>query len=83
MGQNFSVEFSFAVRLWGSYQKSCPMGSLFLYLLPNVVCMYVCLFVCYKKGSITFDQNNVIFTQKIDDCMGWVINFIQQKTVQI
>ena len=42
--------------------------------------MYV--FVCYKKGSITFDANNAKFTQKIDDCGGWVINFIRPKTVQ-
>ena len=39
--------------------------------------MYV--FVCYKKSSVTFDPNNAKFTQKIDDCGGWVINFIQPK----
>ena len=50
-------------------------GSLFFYFLPNVVCMYVCvcLFVCYKKGSVTFDPNNATFIQKIDNCMGPVI----------
>ena len=49
------------------------------------VCMYVfaCLFVCYKKGSATFDPNNATFTEKINDCMGQVINFIRPKTVQI
>ena len=47
------------------------------------VCVWVCLFVCYKKGSITFDPNNTTFTQKIDDCMGRVINFIRRKTVTI
>ena len=41
-----------------------------------------CLFVCYKKESITFDQNNATFTQKIDDCMGQVINLIRLKMVQ-
>ena len=58
-------------------------GCLFIYLLLNV-CMYVCicLFVWYKKGSITFDPNNTNFTQKIDDCTGEVINFIQTITVQ-
>ena len=45
--------------------------------------MYVCLFVCFKKGSISFDPNNAKFTQKIDDCMGRVINFIRPKTMQI
>ena len=40
------------------------------------------MFVCYKKSSVTFDPNNAKFTQKIDDCEGWVINFIQPKTVQ-
>ena len=41
------------------------MGE-FIYLLPNVVCMcvFVCLFVCYKKGFITFDPDNAKFTQK-------------------
>ena len=48
--------------------------------MPNVVFMYV--FVCYKKSSVTFDPNNAKFTQKIDDCGGWVINFIRPKTVQ-
>ena len=39
------------------------------------------MFVCYKKGSVTFDPNSAKFTQKIDDCGGWVINFIRPKTV--
>ena len=36
------------------------------------VCMHVCvcLFVCNKKGSITFDPKNTKFTQKINDSMG-------------
>ena len=42
--------------------------------------MYV--FVCYKKCSVTFDPNNAKFTQNIDDCEGWVMNFIRPKTVQ-
>ena len=48
-------------------------GCLFIYLLPNVVCMYVCvcLFVCHRKGSYS---NNAKFTQKIDDCTGQEIN---------
>ena len=44
------------------------------------LCVCVCFFVCYKKGSITFDPNNATVTQKIDDYMGWVINFIWPKT---
>ena len=46
--------------------------------------MYVCvyLFVCYKKGSISFEPNIAKFTQKIDGCTGWVINFIRLKMVQ-
>ena len=35
------------------------------------------------EGSVSFDLNNAQFTQKIDDCTGWVINFIRQKMVQI
>ena len=45
------------------------------------VCM--CLFVCYKKGPVTFDPNTATFTQKIDDCMGRVPNFIRPKTALI
>ena len=44
--------------------------------------MYVYVFVGYKKGSITFDPNNATFTQKIDDCMGRVIDVIRPKKAQ-
>ena len=40
------------------------------------------VFVCYKKGSVSFDPSNIKFAQKFDDCTGRVINFIQQKTLQ-
>ena len=35
----------------------------------------MCLFVCYKKGSVTFDPNNAKFKQKINDRTGRVIHF--------
>ena len=53
--------------------------------------LYVCmfffffffLFVCLlMKGSFRFDPNDAQFTQKIEECMGRVINCIQPKTVQ-
>ena len=49
-------------------------------------CMYVyvcvCLLVCYKKGSVSFDLNYATFTQKVDDRTSRLINFIRLKTVQ-
>ena len=72
MGEDFSLEFSFAEFLQGTYQTSCPYGGVysFIYYLMLYVCMYVCVFVCYKKGSNSFDTNNAKFIQKIDDCTG-------------
>ena len=55
------------VQNWLKNQFSIK-GSVYFKLL-NVACMYMCLFVCYEKGSITFDLKNATFTQKIDDCI--------------
>ena len=43
----------------------------------NYYPMFVCMCVCYKKGSVTLDPNKAKFTQKIDNCIGRVVNFIQ------
>ena len=39
----------------------------------------MCVFVCYKKGYVTFYPNNATFTQQIDDCMGRVITLFDRK----
>ena len=67
MGQEFSLEFSLADRFRALVKLPAPMRDLFIDLLPNVECMYVRMFVCYKKGSVSFDPNNPKFTQKIKD----------------
>ena len=66
-------KFSFAEHFKDTYY-----GRLFIYLLPNIVCMYVCLFVI-KRGAVTFNPNNAKFTLKIDVCTGQVINFDQKR----
>ena len=43
----------------------------------------VCLFVYYKKESVSFDSNNGKFTQKNDDCMGRVITLFDRKQCRI
>ena len=85
MGQEFSLEFSFADHLQAFIEIPVPVGEYFFTYYLMFVCMYVCicLFVCYKKGFITFDPNNATFTQKIDDCTGRIMNFIRLKTVQV
>ena len=49
------------------------------------VCMYVFMhvFACFlTKGPASFDPNNAKFTQKMDECLGLVMLYIPQKTVQ-
>ena len=55
-------------------------GGGFNYYLMLYLCM--CLFVI-RKALVTFDPNNAKFTQKIDDCEGWVINLFDQKRCRI
>ena len=64
MGQEFSVVLVCRAFTGHLLNFLSLWGSLFIYYLMLYVCMHV--FVCYKKGSITFDPNNATFTQKID-----------------
>ena len=80
MGQAFSVEFSSADRLQGQLLKCRSLGKYISLLITQCcvydMCVFVCLFVCYKKGSVIFYPNNATFKQNIDDCIELVIKFI-------